>query len=142
MGRRLAIAMLTASVLAPAWASPLQAQRRQMPMRGVPPLMALALHDLTFGTVLPGIPSTVSVNDPLHAGLFEIKGPANASVRVELVLPTFTVMNLFVEPLPQLLKAWVPKSDTATWYVCPLATMKEQLVKQLCSSTPFCHSVA
>lgn len=34
---------------------------------------------------------------------------------VELVLPTFTVMNLLVDPLVQLLKVCAPKSDTATW---------------------------
>lgn len=93
MGSKLAIAMLTASMLAPAWASPLEAQRRAVPVFVVPPLTALALSDLTFSTVLPGIPSTVSVHDPLHAGLFEIQGPASASVRVELVLPTALVSD-------------------------------------------------
>ena len=93
MGSKLAIAMLTASMLAPAWASPLQAQRRAVPVMVVPPLTALALSDLSFSTVLPGIPSTVSVLDPLHAGLFEIQGPASASVRVELVLPTAMVSD-------------------------------------------------
>ncbi len=93
MGRRLAIAMLTASMLAPAWASPLQAQRRPVPVMVLPPLTAQALCDLTFGTVLPGIPFSVSVEDPLHAGSFEIQGPASASVRVELVLPTALVSD-------------------------------------------------
>jgi hypothetical protein len=93
MGSRLRLAVLTASMLAPVWASPLQAQRRPVPVIIVPPLTALALSDLTFGTVLPGIPSAVSVRDPLHAGLFEIQGPANASVRVEFVLPTALVSD-------------------------------------------------
>ena len=52
------------------------------------PLTALALNDLTFGTVLPGIPSSVAANDAAHAGLFEIQGPAGASVRVDFVLPS------------------------------------------------------
>jgi hypothetical protein len=93
MGSRLAIAMLAASVLAPAWASPLEAQRRPMPVIVVPPLTAMALNDLSFGTVLPGIPSSVSVNDPHHAGQFEVQGPANASVRVELAVPTALVSS-------------------------------------------------
>jgi len=84
---KFAIAVLAASALAPAWASPLKAQRRPMPVMVVPPLTALAINDLRFGTVLPGVPTTVSVNDPHHAGQFEITGPANASVRVDLVLP-------------------------------------------------------
>ena len=57
----------------------------------VPPLTALAISDLRFGTVLPGVPTTISVNDPHHAGQFEITGPANASVRVDLVLPAAMV---------------------------------------------------
>ena len=93
MGSKLAIAMLTASMLAPVWASPLQAQRRPLPVLVVPPLTALALNDLTFSSVLPGIQSTVSVHDAYHAGLFEIQGPASASVRVELVLPAALISD-------------------------------------------------
>jgi hypothetical protein len=59
-----------------------------------------------------------------------------------LALPTSTVMDLLVEPSPQWLNEWVPKSDIATWYVCPLLTVKEHVEKQLCNNTPFCDSVA
>lgn len=87
MGRRSAFAVLTVLVLSPAAASSLQAQRRPLPVRVVPPLTALALNDLSFGTVLPGIPVSVSPTDPRHCGQFEIRGPANASVRVDFTLP-------------------------------------------------------
>jgi len=90
---RFAIAVLAASILAPAWASPARAQRRPVPVIVVPPLTVLAVSDLSFGTVLPGIPSSVSVNDPHHAGQFEIQGPAGASVRVELLLPSALVAD-------------------------------------------------
>jgi hypothetical protein len=93
MGSKLALAVLTASMLAPAWALPLKAQRRPASLIVVPPLTALALNDLTFGSVLPGIPSVVSVHDAYHAGLFEIQGPAGASVRVELVLPVALISD-------------------------------------------------
>jgi len=88
MRGKLAIAVLAASVVAPALASPLRAQVFSSHHRPVRPLLALAVNDLSFGTVLPGIPSSVSVRDPRRAGLFEIQGPRNASVRIEFVLPT------------------------------------------------------
>lgn len=88
MRGKLAIAMLTASMLAPAWASPLLAQRRPVPVIVVPPLTAVALNDLSFGTVLPGIPVSVSSGDPRHSGQFEVQGPANASIRVDFSLPS------------------------------------------------------
>jgi hypothetical protein len=90
---RFAIAVFAASMLAPAWVSTAQAQRRPVPVIVVPPLTALAISDLRFGTVLPGVPSSVSVNDPHHAGQFEIQGPAGASVRVELLLPSSLVSD-------------------------------------------------
>jgi len=84
MGSRWATAVLLA--LAPACASPLLAQRRQVSVLVVP-LTAIAIHDLSFGTVLPGIPVSVSTSDPMHAGQFEVEGPPAASVRVEFTLP-------------------------------------------------------
>ena len=51
------------------------------------PLHALSLNELDFGTILPGIPSSVSASDSRHAGLFQIQGAEGASVRVEFVLP-------------------------------------------------------
>jgi hypothetical protein len=51
------------------------------------PLVVLSRRDLSFGTVLPGIPSSVQTTDVRHAGLFQIQGHRNGVVRVELVLP-------------------------------------------------------
>lgn len=83
MTARLAIAALLLSC-----ASPLAAQRPR-PAVAIPeiPLAAFAHNDLDFGMILPGIPSSVYVHDPRHAALFEIQGPPDAAVRIELVLP-------------------------------------------------------
>ena len=89
MGCKLVIAVLAAYSLAPGRVAPIAAQSR-LPVVPIPfptPLHAIALNDLSFGTVLPGIPSSVSVRDARHAGLFEIRGAADAAVRVEFVLP-------------------------------------------------------
>jgi hypothetical protein len=82
------IAMLAASAAAPVLASPLRAQALPSHGKPRPPLLALAINDLSFGTVLPGIPSSVSVRDPRHAGLFEIQGQPDACMRIEFILPT------------------------------------------------------
>lgn len=79
--------MLAASVVTLAWASPLQAQRRLVPVHIAPPLIAEAVNDLSFGLVLPGIPASIKTGDPYHSGQFEIEGPRDASVRVEFTLP-------------------------------------------------------
>ena len=86
MRNALAIGLLAASAMTPTWTSPARAQSEVHRVRL--PLTALALSDLSFGTVLPGIPSSVSVFDAHHAGLFEIQGPHDASVRVDFLLPT------------------------------------------------------
>jgi len=87
MGSKFLIAMLAASIMVPGRVSPLFAQARPRVLVVEPePLRALALNDLSFGTVLPGVPSSVPVHDH-HAGLFEIDGAVDASVRVEFVLP-------------------------------------------------------
>ncbi len=83
---RLAVAALAASLTLPWSAAPLGAQART-PVAPVQPLLALALNELNFGNVFPGIPSTVPVFDPRNAGLFEVQGVPGTSVRVELVLP-------------------------------------------------------
>ncbi len=90
MGSRFVIAMLAASWLTSGRVPPLLAQRRA-PARPpstliVTPLHAVALNDLSFGTVLPGIPLSVPVGDP-RAGEFEILGSVGESVRVEFGLP-------------------------------------------------------
>ena len=86
MRSALAVGFLAAFAMTPAWTSPAQAQAETHRVRL--PLTALALSDLSFGTVLPGIPSSVSVFDVHRAGLFEIQGPHDASVRVDFLLPT------------------------------------------------------
>jgi hypothetical protein len=52
------------------------------------PLVAIARRDLSFGTVLPGIPATVQTTDVRCSGLFEINGSKHEAVRVELLLPS------------------------------------------------------
>lgn len=79
--------------------APLRAQTGPKRVLVVPPLVAVAVRDLAFGTVLPGIPSSVSVGDPLHTGLFEISGPVAASVRVEFVLPAALVSGVAMLPI-------------------------------------------
>jgi len=62
--------------------------------RAVPrPFMAIAHKDLTFGQVLPGIPEAVRPDDVKHAGLFEIQGSADGTVRVEFLLPDALVAS-------------------------------------------------
>jgi hypothetical protein len=51
------------------------------------PLMALARRDLRFGTVLPGISSSVAVSDVRRSGRFEIQGARYGVVGIELLLP-------------------------------------------------------
>lgn len=84
MGRTILVAVLAASATLPWGASPLRGQALTKP---VPPLLALSLNELNFGSVLPGIPSSVPVHDPRNSGLFQVQGPPGTSVRVEFVLP-------------------------------------------------------
>jgi hypothetical protein len=87
MTRTVTLALLAAALLSPGGAGPLGAQAT--PFRGpVRPLHALAISDLTFGTVLPGIPASIGIFDHRHAALFQVEGPADAAVRIELVLPS------------------------------------------------------
>jgi hypothetical protein len=86
MGGTLLMALLAACAALLTSVAPLRAQSRVVPV--VPPLLVLALNELSFGTILPGIPSSVASADAHHAGLFQVQGPAGASVRVELVLPS------------------------------------------------------
>lgn len=99
IGGILASGALAASAAVPLPSALLRAQTGPKRVVVVPPLVALAVRDLAFGTVLPGIPSSVSVNDPLHTGGFEITGPAAASIRVEFVLPLALVAG-GAAPLP------------------------------------------
>jgi len=51
-------------------------------------LTAMAIRDLRFGTLLPGIPMSVLYDDVHRAGLFEVRGERSSSVRIELTLPS------------------------------------------------------
>jgi hypothetical protein len=84
MGAARLAALLAAGAALSLGVAPLRAQSRVVVL---PPLVAVALNELHFGTVLPGIPVSVSSADAHNAGLFEVQGPAGASVRVEFVLP-------------------------------------------------------
>jgi hypothetical protein len=89
MTRTVTFALFAAMLLSPGGAAPLGAQAAARGFRTpVRPLAAVALSDLTFGTVLPGIPATIGVLDHRHAALFQVEGPADATVRIELVLPS------------------------------------------------------
>ena len=87
MGGTFVVALLAACAALSLGIAPLQAQsRRVVPVD--PPLLALAVNELSFGTIFPGIPVSVSTFDAHNAGLFQVQGPAGSSVRVELVLPS------------------------------------------------------
>jgi hypothetical protein len=73
-GRTLGIVLVLAAV----GAGTLEAQGR--------PLNVQARRDLDFGTVIPGVPTTVSPLDPA-AGHFIVRGQRDAELLLELVLP-------------------------------------------------------
>lgn len=54
---------------------------------GVRPLTASSRQDLTFGTIIAGIPATVLRTDALNAGQVELRGQRNTQVRVDITLP-------------------------------------------------------
>jgi len=68
-----------ALVLAALCAAELPAQGRRLNVSG--------RRDLDFGTVIAGVPTTISRLDPA-AGQFRIRGARNAEVLFELTLPT------------------------------------------------------
>lgn len=61
-------------------AAPLAAQGRQ--------ISATGQQDLSFGTLIPGVPVTISRFDPASAGQFEIRGQRGLEVRIDLTLPS------------------------------------------------------
>ena len=90
MGLRLATAVLVAALMAHPNLAPAQGPAVGVPNR---PFVVIGRRNLTFGTVLPGIPTSVSSNHPRFSGEFEIQGTAGASVRVELSLPLALVAS-------------------------------------------------
>jgi hypothetical protein len=51
------------------------------------PLVVIARRNLSFGTVFPGIPTSVASNHPRLSGEFEIQGTRGLPVRFEFLLP-------------------------------------------------------
>jgi hypothetical protein len=71
MGESFVVALLAACAALSLSVAPLRAQaRRVVPV--VPPLLALAVNSLSFGTIFPGIPVSVSASDAHNAGLFQL----------------------------------------------------------------------
>lgn len=87
MGIKLAAALVIVVTMAGFDPSPGLAQG-PLPAPKPEPLVAIARRDLTFGTVLPGIPATVPSDHPRNAGLFEIQGAKGAPTRIEFLLPS------------------------------------------------------
>jgi hypothetical protein len=88
MGRSFVVSLLAACAALSVGVAPLRAQVRSGHPEHEEPLQVLALNELDFGTIFPGVPASVSPSDPHHAGLFQVRGPEEASVRVEFVLPS------------------------------------------------------
>jgi hypothetical protein len=47
-----------------------------------------AMRGLSFGTVVPGVPSHVLRTDPVNSGQFEIQGPFLTFIRLTFTLPS------------------------------------------------------
>ncbi|HYT04711.1 MAG TPA: DUF4402 domain-containing protein [Gemmatimonadales bacterium] len=59
---------------------PLAAQGRPLTVTGV--------RGLTFGTLLPGLPGTVSRSDPANSGQIDLTGEKLSNVQLSFTLPT------------------------------------------------------
>jgi len=51
------------------------------------PITTVGTQDLTFGSVLPGLPTVVDRLDAANSGQYEIRGEGRTEVRVDLTLP-------------------------------------------------------
>jgi len=61
------------------------------------PLSVFGRQTLNFGTIFPGIPTTISRTDALNAGEFEVRGQKDTQVQIDLTLPpalTFGAQSL------------------------------------------------
>jgi len=85
--RPLAAVLVVWGVLAPA----ITAQGRQLNPAG--------RQDIAFGTLFPGVPTTISSTDALNAGQFEVRGQRNSEVRIDFVLPASLATGSFTLPL-------------------------------------------
>lgn len=84
-------------------------------------LVAIAHRDLRFGTVLPGINSSIRPYQLRRAGLFEVRGRRNTSIRIDLALPaTMTSTGGHEMPLVfgsgDAIAAPTPDQFPATWF--------------------------
>jgi hypothetical protein len=51
-------------------------------------IQVTGIRNLTFGTVLPGVPTHVLRTDPVRSGQFEVRAPPPKTVVLTLTLPT------------------------------------------------------
>jgi hypothetical protein len=58
-----------------------------LPLAAQRPLRVTGAQGITFGTLLPGVPSTVSPADPARGARFDITGAKDTRVEIVLVLP-------------------------------------------------------
>jgi len=113
MVRRLCLVVLLA---APFWASQVAAQGR--------PLQVRVRNELSFGVLLPGVPTTVLTVDPLNAGEFDIRGQKNTEVMVQFTLPA-ELSGAGAVTIPLIFgpgaAAWSPTADINNQFTFDLA---------------------
>ncbi|HKI94942.1 MAG TPA: hypothetical protein VJ992_06590 [Gemmatimonadales bacterium] len=63
------------------------------------PLSVFGRQTLNFGTVLPGVPTTISRTDALNAGEFEVRGRKDTQVAIDLTLPAEMTAGALSLPL-------------------------------------------
>jgi len=59
-----------------------------LPLAGQRPLTVTGIQSLTFGTLIPGIPTAVSRTDAGKSGRFDVGGPHDAQGQVTFTLPS------------------------------------------------------
>src|SRR5438105_14951696 len=59
-----------------------------VPLAGQRPLTVTGIQSLTFGTLIPGIPSVVSRTDAVKSGRFDVGGPHDTQGRLTFTLPS------------------------------------------------------
>src|SRR2546423_8484583 len=73
-----------------------------MPLAGQRPLTVTGIQSLTFGTLLPGIPSVVSRTDAVKSGRFDVGGPHDTQGRLTFTLPSVLTGPAGATPPPTL----------------------------------------
>jgi len=59
-----------------------------MPLAGQRPISVTGIQSLTFGILLPGMPTVVSRTDPVKSGRFDLGGPHDTQGQVSFSLPS------------------------------------------------------